>query len=390
MGRRGEHRPSLVPGDPTDRFGFPVLVGEFEEWMGVHGYSPRTIENRRRQVAALAGWLDERGITRPVEVTRPMLDRYQRHLFHYRKRDGEPLSFRSQSQRLLAVRAFFKWAARQHHVLHNPASELELPKVERRLPRPALTATEAELVLAGCDLSTAGGVRDRAMIEVLYSTGIRRAELANLAVFDIDNDRRTLLVRQGKGRKDRMVPIGERALVWVDRYLDEVRHQHALEPDDGVLFLTVDGTRLSLDRLTQLVRTYVEKSGVNKQGACHLFRHTLATLMLEGGADIRYVQQMLGHADISTTQIYTQVSIRHLQAIHAATHPAASNTPRATRRVHPVHQATGLDDELMVSPADLLAALDQEIDLENRPPTGSNSTDSSGDDGEPYRRTIIR
>ena len=239
MGRRGEHRPSLVPGDPGDRFGFPHLVAEFEEWMGVHGYSPRTIDNRRRQVAALAGWLEERGVSRPAEVTRPMLERYQRHLFHYREPNGEPLSFRSQSQRLLAVRAFFKWAARQHHLLHNPASELELPKVERRLPRPALTATEAELVLAGCDLATAGGVRDRAMIEVLYSTGIRRSELAGLAIFDIDQDRHTLLVRQGKGRKDRMVPIGERALVWVDRYLAEVRHVHAIEPDDGVLFLTV-------------------------------------------------------------------------------------------------------------------------------------------------------
>lgn len=413
MGRRGEHQPSLVPGDPGDRYGFPHLVAEFEEWMGVHGYSPRTIDNRRRQVAALAGWLEERGVARPAEVTRPMLERYQRHLFHYRKPNGEPLSFRSQSQRLLAVRAFFKWAARQHHLLHNPASELELPKVERRLPRPALTATEAELVLAQPDLTTPGGVRDRAMIEVLYSTGIRRSELAGLAVFDIDADRQTLLVRQGKGRKDRMVPIGERALAWVDRYLAEVRHVHATEPDDGVLFLTVDGTRFSLDRLTQLVRGYVERSEVNKQGACHLFRHTLATLMLEGGADIRYVQQMLGHADISTTQIYTQVSIRHLQAIHTATHPAASNTPRAQRQVHPVHRGVA-GVEPLVSPAALLSVLDEEINQENRPdpgpadgratghPAGQNADQGDGEHdtgvdgradgpaGPPFKRTIIR
>jgi len=252
------------------------------------------------------------------------------------------------------------------------------------------------------------------MIEVLYSTGIRRSELAGLAVFDIDQDRHTLLVRQGKGRKDRMVPIGERALIWVDRYLAEVRHVHAIEPDDGSLFLTVDGTRFSLDRLTQLVRGYVERSGVNKQGACHLFRHTLATLMLEGGADIRYVQQMLGHADISTTQIYTQVSIRHLQAIHAATHPAASNTPRSSGQVHPVHRGV----EPLVSPADLLSVLDEEINQENRPdpgpgdgratghPAGQNAGqgDSEHDTGvdsaadgqgdrpaePPYKRTIIR
>jgi integrase/recombinase XerD len=378
--------PWRFPGDPTDRFGFPVLVADWSEWMGAHGYSPRTIENRQRMLAHLAIWLDERGITRPVDVTRPMLDRYQRWLFHYRKTNGDPLSFRSQSQRLLPVRAFFKWAARNHHLLHNPASELELPKVEKRLPKPALTAGEAELVLSMPDLSTPAGVRDRAMLEVLYSTGIRRIELAGLAVFDIDRDRHTLLVRQGKGRKDRLIPIGERALVWIDRYHHEVRHQHARDPDNGVLFLTADGNPFSLDRLTQLAHHYVQASGVPKQGACHLFRHTLATLMLEGGADLRYVQQMLGHADISTTQIYTHVSIRHLQAIHAATHPAASNTPRASRQVHPVHQPV---EGQVVSAAALLSALELEDDEENRPPTGS-AGDATTDVDDGYKRTIIR
>ncbi len=356
--------------------------------MGAHGYSPRTIENRQRMLAHLAVWLDERGITRPVDVTRPMLERYQRWLFHYRKTNGDPLTFRSQSQRLLPVRAFFKWAARQHHLIHNPASELELPKVEKRLPKPALSAAEAEQVLAMPDLSTPAGVRDRAMLETLYSTGIRRIELAGLAVFDIDHDRQTLLVRQGKGRKDRLIPIGERALVWIDRYTTEVRHTVAREPDNGILFLTADGNGFSLDRLTQLAGHYVTASGVPKTGACHLFRHTLATLMLEGGADLRYVQQMLGHADISTTQIYTHVSIRHLQAIHAATHPAASNTPRASRQVHPVHRPPG-DDSRTLSAAALLSALEFEDDEENRPHTGSGG-DATVDVDDSYKRTIIR
>ena len=382
MGRRRE--PWRFPGDPTDPFGFCALVADWCEWMGAHGYSPRTIENRQRMLAHLVVWLDERGVTRPVDVTRPMLERYQRWLFHYRKRDGTPLTFRSQSQRLLPVRAFFKWAARHHHLVHNPASELELPKVEKRLPRPALTASEAELVLAQPDLSTPAGVRDRAMLEVLYSTGIRRIELAGLAVFDIDHDRHTLLVRQGKGRKDRLIPIGERALVWIDRYHHEARPQWAREPDNGVLFLTANGDPFSLDRLTQLARHYVTASGVGKQGACHLFRHTLATLMLEGGADLRYVQQMLGHADISTTQIYTHVSIRHLQAIHTATHPAASNTPRSARQVHPVHQPV---EAQVLSAAALLSALELEDDEENRPPTGPPP---GGDPDDGYKRTIIR
>jgi integrase/recombinase XerD len=330
MGRRGQHRPLTVPGDPADPRGFPALVQEFCTDLSARGYSPATVTNRRQGLAQLAGWLLERGVSRPVEVTRPMLVRYQRHLFHYRKADGDPLSFRSQNQRLLTVRAFYRWAVRNNLILSNPASELELPKVERRLPRPALSIGEAEQVLAQPDLGTLAGLRDRAILEVLYCTGIRRAELAHLALFDLDTDRQTLMVRQGKGRKDRMVPLGTRALAWVERYLIEARPALAVEPDDGTLFLTLDGHGFSVDRLTQLARGYVVASGVPKQGACHLFRHTMATLMLEGGADIRFIQQMLGHADISTTQIYTHVSIRQLQAIHAATHPGASNSRHRT------------------------------------------------------------
>jgi integrase/recombinase XerD len=367
--KRGVRTPHRINGDPADLMGFPRLVGEFCEWMGAHGYSPRTIENRRVMLSYLVDWLAERGVTRPVEVTRPMLESYQRMLFHYRKRDGDPLSFRSQSQRLLAVRAFFKWAARQRHVLHNPASEIELPRAERRLPRPALTLAEAELVLAQPDLTDPAGVRDRAMLEVLYSTGIRRSELAHLALIDLDHDRQTLLVRQGKGRKDRMVPIGDRALVWVGKYLAEARPRLVAEPDDGTLFVSADGMGFSPDRLTQIAREYVRASGVPKLGACHLFRHTMATLMLEGGADIRYIQAMLGHAELSTTQIYTQVSIRALQAVHAATHPGATNTRHRT--VDDGDDPERPEDDPV---SQLLAVLSDEIDQENRAHPGS--TDS--------------
>jgi integrase/recombinase XerD len=349
--RAGQRSPQAIPGDRADLAGFPRLVEEFCEDMAARGYSPRTIGNRRAMLAFLAAWLAERGITRPAEVTRPVLESYQRHLFHYRKKDGDPLSFRSQSQRLLAVRAFYKWAARQRHVLHNPASEIELPRAERRLPRPALTAAEAELVLAQPDISDPLGVRDRAILEVFYSTGIRRSELAGLAVTDIDRERQTLLVRQGKGKKDRMIPIGGRALAWTGRYLAEVRPRLAIGDDDGSLFLTADGEPFSLDRLTQLASRHVKASGVPKAGACHLFRHTMATLMLEGGADIRYIQAMLGHARLDTTQIYAQVSVRALQAIHAATHPAAANQPRRERD-------SGEAKRIAVS--ELLAALDEE------------------------------
>jgi integrase/recombinase XerD len=361
-GRDGYRSAAAIAGDRSDLAGFPRLVDEFCEHMAARGYSPRTVGNRRHMLSFLVSWLAERGITRPAQVTRPVLESYQRHLFHYRKSNGDPLSFRSQSQRLLAVRAFYKWAARQRHVLHNPASEIELPRAERRLPRPALTIAEAELVLARPGLDDLTGVRDRAILEVFYSTGIRRSELAHLAVTDIDHERATLLVRQGKGKKDRLIPIGERALAWVRRYLADVRPKLAAGDDDGTLFLSAEGTPFALDALTRLAAQYVKASGVPKTGACHLFRHTMATLMLEGGADIRYIQAMLGHAELSTTQIYAQVSVRALQAVHAATHPGAANTPRRERHG---------DGERKVAVSELLAVLDEEDQEENHPPAGS-------------------
>lgn len=242
--------------------------------------------------------------------------------------------------------------ARQNHILYNPASDLELPRMERRLPRHVLNIREVETVLAVPDLSALIGIRDRAMLETFYSTGIRRMELINLGVTDIDEDRGTLMVRQGKGKKDRMIPIGDRALAWIGKYRDDVRPDLACGQDDGTLFLTTLGEAFVPNRMTQLVRNYVDAADIGKRGSCHLFRHTMATLMLENGADIRFIQAMLGHAELSTTQIYTQVSIRMLKQIHSATHPGRPIA--AARRQHDAGETRET----------LLATLDAEADDE--------------------------
>jgi integrase/recombinase XerD len=196
--------------------------------------------------------------------------------------------------------------------------------LERRLPRAVFSEKEVEQVLAIPDLDTRMGLRDRAMMEVLYSTGIRRAELAALATGDVDDERGTVTVRQGKNRKDRVVPIGTRARAWVQRYLDEVRPSLVLPPGNPALFLTERGKPIKPARLTQLMRRYIDQADLGKTGACHVFRHTMATLMLEGGADVRLIQEILGHAELSTTEIYTRVNIKHLKAVHARTHPGAN------------------------------------------------------------------
>ena len=285
-------------------------------------YSEYTVKNRRVHIGFFLAWVADRGITEPVEVTCTVLEAYQRYVFHYRKKNGEPLGFNGQHDRIVPLRVWFKWMARQHHILHNPASELKLPRVGMRLPKAVLTANEAERVLRQPNIHDPLGLRDRAIMETLYTTGMRRLELVNLKVWDLDIERATVAIRQGKGKKDRIIPLGDRTALWVRKYLDESRPGLVSEPDDKVVFLSNAGEPFALDYLTEMVRGYVDAANIGKSGACHLFRHTMATLMLEGGADIRFIQAMLGHADLKTTQIYTHVAVRQLQEIHRATHPA--------------------------------------------------------------------
>jgi len=323
MGKRGTRKPKKPVGDPNDPHGLYCWMLRYLEAMRVKNYSERTVENRELYLSYFIAWCEERGLNRPSEITKPILERYQRYLYYYRKQDGRPLSFRSQHARIVPVRAYFKYLARQNQILYNPAADLDLPRIEHRLPKHVLSVAEAEQVLAQTDVSEPLGLRDRAILELFYSTGIRRMEAIGLQLYDLDAERGTLIVRQGKGKKDRVVPIGERAAAWVEKYVLEVRGQLLVPPDDGTLFLTKDGEAFTRNRMSQLVRNYVDAAQLGKRGSCHLFRHTMATLMLEHGADIRYIQQMLGHAKLETTQIYTQVSIRQLKAIHDATHPAA-------------------------------------------------------------------
>jgi integrase/recombinase XerD len=317
--------------DCRDPQGLAAFVMRYLEWLRVHNYSAPTLENREVYLGYFVLWCTERGLAQPKEITKPILERYQRALYHWRKRNGQPLTFRGQHARLVPIRGFFRWLTRQNHLLYNPASELELPRLEHRLPKHVLTTSEVEQVMRQPSLEEPRGIRDRAILEVLYSTGMRRRELIGLQLFDFDRERGTVMIRQGKGKKDRMIPIGERALGWIDRYQHEVRPELVVGRDPATLatlFLTHTGEPFTPNRLTQLVRGYVQAADLGKSGSCHLFRHTMATLMLENGADIRYIQAMLGHVDLSTTQIYTQVSIRKLKEIHTATHPGKVRTAR--------------------------------------------------------------
>ncbi|ODS22394.1 hypothetical protein AB835_14430 [Candidatus Endobugula sertula] len=286
------------------------------------GVSKDTIKRRDSALRRFIEWCDDQGLDDPKSITKPMLERYQRYLYHYRKDNGEPLSMGSQHVMLTPVKSFFKWLTQENYLLYNPASELVLPKKPKGLPRNILTVEEVIKILNQPDTTTLEGVRDRAILEVFYATGIRRSELIHLKIYEVDHHRQTVFVKEGKYNKDRYLPLGERALQWIQKYQWEVRDHLLTDHQEPHLFLTDYGEPFNGSYIGHHVKKYIEQAGIKVPGSCHLFRHAMATHMLENGADIRFIQAMLGHADLSTTEIYTRVSIEKLCEIYNATHPA--------------------------------------------------------------------
>jgi integrase/recombinase XerD len=291
-------------------------------------YSKYTIQVNKVSLSAFINWCRESGCNNITDITKQILSDYQKYLSEYRKRNGDILEISTRKNRISKLRSFFSWAYRNNFILYNPASDLELPKGESRLPRNVLSQREAEIILSKPDTTTLIGIRDKAILETFYSTGVRKFELLNLTIDDVNFTRETLTVRKGKWGNDRVVPLGKRALYWLERYLKEVcpylvkKISSSLVVKKSVkLFIGRWGEPLSGDRLGKIVADYIRKARIDKKASCHIFRHSMATHMLENGADVRYVQQMLGHVSIETTKIYTHVAIDKLKQVHRDTHP---------------------------------------------------------------------
>ncbi|MCD0462257.1 tyrosine-type recombinase/integrase [Roseiconus lacunae] len=296
------------------------MLNRYYFHLQMNNWSPRTIDRRRYTLGRFVGWCSERGIETAADLTDEVLQAYRRSLFHHRTKQGEPIKFATQASYIAAVRHWLGWLVEVESIQTNPADKIELPKEEHRLPSSYLTLEEVETLLGTVDVSTATGLRDRAILETFYSTGMRRSELIALKPDDIDRERGLVTIRQGKGRKDRVVPIGRRALEWIDKYIADGR------PDaDGPVFLTGRGNPFHPVTLSQMVRNYLDDAGITKKGSCHMLRHTTATLMLEGGADLRSIQTLLGHEQLNTTQIYVHVTIQHLREVHRRTHPRSED-----------------------------------------------------------------
>ena len=314
------------PGSPTS---FTRLVPAWLADLTMKNYAAASCATWGTALGYFAAWCAERDLYDAPQVTRAVVEAYQRHVFHQRTGYGRgpgrsqgapvvpvdrPLANRTQRSRLHAVGRFYAWAVRRGLVPANPASDLELPRESHTLPD-YLTHEEAATVLGACDVSDARGLRDRAFLELLYSTGLRRTEALMLMVEDVDHARGIVHVIRGKGAKDRYSPIGSRALGWLSRYAHEVRARWCIDAGEHRLFLDRDGRPVSNGRIGSRIFRLMRTAGIMKRGSCHLFRHGFATGLVEAGCDIRLIAAMMGHSNLDSTMLYTHVGVGSLVAM---------------------------------------------------------------------------
>ena len=279
------------------------------------GASPRTNEAYLRDVARFATFCLTKGATTPATASARVLREY---VYHLKDLGLSPASIR---RNVSAVRSYFRFMIAEGELVRDPSEKLEAPKRWRSLPE-VLTVDEAEKLLQAPSLDEPLAFRDRAMLELAYGAGLRVSEWITLGVKDVLMEDHLVRVF-GKGSKERLVPIGRKAIGAVAIYLRELRPKLERGQGKGIMFLNARGEPLSRMGAWKILRKYVDAAGITKPVSPHTLRHSFATHLLEGGADLRAVQEMLGHADISTTQIYTHVDREFLRSVHRQYHPRA-------------------------------------------------------------------
>jgi integrase/recombinase XerD len=290
------------------------LLGPFEDFLRFErGLAARTVDGYLRDCRQLVAFLRARGIGDPAGIDYGLLRDFVVDLVE------RGLAGSTVSRKLSAVRAYFGFLLAEGHVATDPTERLESPRAGRSLPD-VLTYEEVERVLAAVELEHPLAFRDRAMLEMLYGAGLRVSELVGLETRDLLLEEGLLRVR-GKGSKERLVPVGKRAVAALRRYLRETRPRLDRGESRGVVFLNHHGRPLTRVGAWKVVRRHVQRADIGRPVSPHTFRHSFATHLLEGGADLAAVQEMLGHADISTTQIYTHVDRAYLKQVHRSFHP---------------------------------------------------------------------
>ena len=297
--------PSAAELDEIDRFCDGLWLED--------GLSPATLASYRSDLKHLAGWLAEHSSGNLLAADEPTL-------IHFIAELARSTRASSQARYLSTLRRFYRWQIGHGRLRSDPTQNLNNPMQGSRLPK-TLSEAQVEALLAAPDTETPLGLRDRCMLETVYATGLRVSELVNLKLFEINlND--GIVRARGKGDKERLTPLGDIAAEWIVRYLSEARPQILAGRQDDALFVTGRGQAMTRQAFWQLVKRYAKSAGIAAERLSpHVLRHAFATHLLNHGADLRVVQLLLGHADISTTQIYTHVARERLKALHTAHHP---------------------------------------------------------------------
>lgn len=290
------------------------LIKEFLDHIIVEkGLSMNTRQSYARDLKRYSVFLEKKG-TSPAAAEPQDVTGFLKELME------AGLSVRSYTRSLIALRGFYRYLLKKGRISTSPCASVDIPRMHKRLPE-FLTFDEVEKLLSAPSMDDRLGLRDKAMLETLYATGLRVSELVSLELNNI-NLQGGYITAFGKGSKERLVPIGESAMVWLKRYMEESRPSFLNGRDNKYLFLTVRGSRMTRQNFWVIIKTCALKAGVDKRKIKpHIIRHSFATHLLEGGADLRMVQAMLGHADISSTQIYTHITNERLKKLHKKSHP---------------------------------------------------------------------
>lgn len=321
--------------DERQRRKMDLLLLRFVEAMTAWNFSKLTVRSYHDSIRFFFVWLDEEtGVEDLAQVTPETLTSYQTWLFTVEKMKsrgplrrsretgtGEKLAVSSQGKHLSALKSFFRFLAQEGKLLVDPAAGLLLPKRRKLLPQALITAKEAIKLCESIDTKTPMGHRNRALVEVLYATGIRNAEIRGLLLSDFDSQAGTLSIRAGKGGKDRVVPLGPLVSAVLSDYIAQARPKLPVKPGVLNIFVSEHGFPLWAQSIVRIVDLAAKKAGLKKPVRPHRLRHACATHMLQGGADIRHIQRLLGHSSLATTEIYTRVEIGDLKAVHKRFHP---------------------------------------------------------------------
>lgn len=301
---------------------FEVALALFAEDGRMRELSPRTVEHYAMYSEHFAEWAQCRGITDIREMTLEHVLEFRRSLDSRKGLSGRKTSVGYRNRHVRCVRLLFRMLFRRGLILTNLAARIPGYRDPKRLPRGILDKEQVTKLLQAAYLTTPTGFRDRTIFEVLYSTGLRGGELCNLTLYEVNLQDRMIRVVEGKGRKDRVVPIGKVACSYLAEYIKAVRPILMGEGQTSVVFVTARGKPLRTPNLRRLFVLHRDRAGLPDTITVHSLRHTCATEMLKGGASIRHVQELLGHASISTTQIYTHVVQTDLKKAHARTAPS--------------------------------------------------------------------